>query len=48
METLALAIGGAVFGAVGWVLGNLAGMVGYVLTIALLLPLIVAGVMGLT
>jgi len=46
METLARAIGGFVIGGFGWVLGNLAGMVGYVLTILLLMPLIAVGVVA--
>lgn len=45
MEELALGIGGAVLGAIVWVVGNMLAMLGYVLGVLLLIPTIMASVM---
>ena len=45
MEELATAIGGLFLGAASWVIGNLMGAVGYVLTIVLILPIILVAVL---
>lgn len=45
MIELATAIGAVFLGAVSWVIGNLIGTVGYVLTIVLIFPIILVAVL---